>query len=327
MLIKPFWFQGDMRKIVAIGGGTGTFSVLRGLKDYDVDITAIVTMFDDGGSSGILRDEFGFLPPGDVRRCLVALCPEDKKGMLLRNLFNYRFKEGEGLEGHSFGNLFLTALTDLTGSEDKAIKAAEDLLHIKGHVLPVSLDNCRLCAELEDGSIIKGQTNIDIPKHDAEKKIVKVFLDPEAKIFEEAKKAIEDADLIVLGPGDLYTSVIPNLLVQGMREALQKSKAKKVYVCNLMTKFGETNNFKASDFVKTIIEYLGENVLDMVVCNEKSGGKVVLERYMKEKSYPVEMDKEEIEKLKVKLLSADLIIEPDLIRHDPAKLGKLLVEL
>jgi len=172
-----------MKKIVAIGGGTGTFSVLRGLKDYDVDITAIVTMFDDGGSSGRLRDEFGLLPPGDIRRCLVALCPEDKKGMLLRSLFSYRFKEGEGLEGHSFGNLFLTALSDITGSEAEAIKAAEELLGIKGHVLPVSVDNCVLCAELEDGTVIKGQTNIDIPKHDGDKKIKRVFLQPAAHIF------------------------------------------------------------------------------------------------------------------------------------------------
>ena len=316
-----------MKKIVAIGGGTGTFSVLRGLKEYETDITAIVTMFDDGGSSGRLRDEFGLLPPGDVRRCLVALCPEDKKGMLLRNLFNYRFKEGEGLEGHSFGNLFLTALSDLAGNEVQAIKAAEKFLGIKGHVLPVSTDNCILCAELEGGAIIRGQTNIDVPKHDPEKKIKRVFLDPEAKIYDEAKEAILQADLIVLGPGDLYTSVVPNLLVRGMAEALKASKAKKIYVCNVMTKYGETNNFKASDFAKTILAYLGNEGVDIMICNEKKGSEALLERYMQEKSFPVEIDKEEIEKLGIQLTCADLIIEPDLIRHDPYKLGKLLVEL
>jgi len=317
-----------MKNVVVIGGGTGTFAVLRGLKGYPVHLTAIVTMFDDGGSSGRLRDEFGLLPPGDIRRCLVALCPEDKKkSLLLRNLFNYRFKNGgEGLAGHSFGNLFLTALTDLTGSEVKAIKAAEGLLGIKGHVLPVSTNNCILCAELEDKSIIRGQTNIDIPKHDPEKEIKRVFLDPPAKIYPEVETAIAEADLIILGPGDLYTSVVPNLLVKGMPEALKKAKGKKVYVCNVMTKYGETNNFKASDFVKTIRNYL-ENGLDIVVCNDKLGSKVLLERYMQEKSFPVEVDKDEINKLGVKLVGADLIIEPDLIRHDPGKLGKLLMSL
>jgi len=316
-----------MKKIVAIGGGTGTFSVLRGLKDYDVDITAIVTMFDDGGSSGRLRDEFGLLPPGDIRRCLVALCPEDKKGMLLRSLFSYRFKDGEGLEGHSFGNLFLTVLSEITGSEAEAIKAAEELLGIKGHVLPVSVDNCVLCAELEDGTIIEGQTNIDIPKHDGDKKIKRVFLQPAAHIFPEVRKALAEADLIVLGPGDLFTSVIPNLLVEGVSSAIKESSAKKVYVCNLMTKFGETNNYKASDFVKSINAYLGDGVLDFVVCNEKKGSEVLLQKYMEEKSFPVELDKSEIEKLGVRVVEKDLIIEPDLIRHDPAKLGKVLVEL
>ena len=316
-----------MKKIVVIGGGTGTFAALRGLKDYDVDITAVVTMFDDGGSSGKLRDEFGLLPPGDVRRCLVALCPEDKKGMLLRNLFNYRFKEGEGLVGHSFGNLFLTVLSDLTGSEVEAIKAAEELLGIKGHVLPVSTDNCVLCAELEDNSVVKGQTNIDIPKHDAEKKIKKVYLEPSATLYPEVEQAIIQADLIILGPGDLYTSVVPNLLVKGMTDVLQKAKGKKVYVCNLMTKHGETNNFKASDFVKTILHYLDGTGLDVVVCNDKIGAPELLERYMQEKSFPVELDKEELDTLPVHVVTADLIIEPDLIRHDPGKLGKLLVDL
>ncbi len=314
-----------MKKVVVIGGGTGSFTVLRGLKKYNVDITAVVNMFDSGGSTGMLRDEFGILPPGDVRRCLVALAEENGEN-IVRELFNYRFDESSSLKGHSFGNLFLTALTKISGSEVEAIKKAAKVLNVKGKVLPVSVDNCHLCAELEDGQVIVGETNIDIPKHDGNLKIRRVFLKPEARIYDETRKAIEEADLIVIGPGDLYTSVMPNLLVKGMKEALQKSKGKKIYVCNLMTKFGETNGFAASDFVKEILKYSGLDELDFVVCNNKKIKNNILEKYEKENAFPVAVD-ENVKKFCEKTITKDLISDPVFIRHDSDKLAEVIIGL
>ena len=223
----------SVKKIVTIGGGAGSFTVLKGLKKYPIAITAIVTTFDSGGSSGLLRDEFGILPPGDVRRCLVALSEEEK---ILRRLFMFRFEKKSSLQGHSFGNLFLTALSSIFKDDNLAIEKAGELLNINGKVLPVSLSKSHLCATLEDGTIIEGETNIDIPKHDSESKIKKIFLEPKAKLNSKARKAIMEADIIVVGPGDLYTSIIPNFLVGGMLEAMKKTKAKKIYIANLMTK-------------------------------------------------------------------------------------------
>ncbi|HEX7456742.1 MAG TPA: gluconeogenesis factor YvcK family protein, partial [Candidatus Nanoarchaeia archaeon] len=207
-------------KIVVFGGGTGIFNLLRGLKRYTSNIVAIVTMMDSGGSSGRLRDEFGHLPPGDVRQALVALSPDDRASLTLRQLFNYRFSKGEGLEGHSFGNLFLTALTDITGGADKAIAEAGGVLGIRGRVYPVTLTNSNLVARLEDGSEIVGETNIDMRKERPDVKIDYVYLDPKAYAYPEVLKEIETADVIVLGPGDLYTSVIPNLLVDGVTDSI-----------------------------------------------------------------------------------------------------------
>ena len=238
------------KKIVVIGGGTGVFTMLTGLRRYFNNLTAVVTMADDGGSTGILREEFGILPPGDVRRSLVALARTDNE--VLAHLFNYRFQEGSGLSGHSFGNLMLTALERITGSFDGAIKEASRILAVQGQVLPVTLKKGNLYAELEDGAIIKGETNIDIPKHDGNLKIKKVWLKPKVSANAEALEAIMKADAVIIGPGDLYTSIVPNLLVDGVVKALNKTKAKKIYFVNLMTKFGETNGFKASDFVKTL---------------------------------------------------------------------------
>lgn len=316
-----------MQKIVVIGGGTGSYNVLRGLKRYTDELTAIVTMFDSGGSTGILRDEFGVLPPGDVRRCLLALSDEKKQNKLLRDLFTYRFDKGGGLSGHSFGNLFLTALKDVTGSDIEAIEAASSILNIKGKVLPVTLDKTNLSAELEDGTIIHSETNIDIPKHDGKLRIKRIFLDNQVSVYPEVLDAIKDADKIVIGPGDLYTSILPNLLVSGVSEALRFSKAKKIYVCNLMTKFGETHDFKASDFVKSIIQHLGEDVLDYAICNVRKGSEDITDRYAKEKAYPVVVDADAIRNLGITLLEGDLILEPDLIRHDPIKLANMIMKI
>jgi len=304
-------------KVVVIGGGTGSFTVLKGLKDKVDNLCAVVSMFDSGGSTGLLRDEFGILPPGDIRRCLVALSEDD----LLRKLFMFRFDER--LKGHSFGNLFLTALSEITGSDAKAIKQAAKILRIKGKVVPVSLDNCHLFAELENGNILKGEANIDSPTHDPNLHIVKAWLEPEANANSEAVDEIKKADLVVVGPGDLFTSVVPNLLVKGIPEALKEAK-KVVYVCNLMTKPGETTQFKASDHLKEVIKYGCKP--DFIVCNSSKGELSLLKKYASQNQFPVEVDEDEIKKLGVKLQSSDIMTSPELIRHDSEKLAKFLLE-
>ena len=314
-----------MKKFVVIGGGTGSFTVLRGLKKYDVDITAVVSMFDSGGSTGLLRDEFGVLPPGDVRRCLIALAEDGDN--LLRDLFNYRFDEACSLKGHSFGNLFLTALTQITGNEVDAIKKAGQLLHIKGSVLPVSVDHAHLGAELENGHTVVGETNIDVPKHDGTLRIKRVFIKPKATIYSETREAILNADVIVIGPGDLYSSILPNLLVEGVAQAINASNAQKVYICNLMTKWGETNDFTASEHVKEMLHYLGGNI-NYVICNSHLvKDKKLLASYAREKAFPVIVDKNIIEKLHVHVIEEHIITEPVLIRHDSDKLARVLMNL
>ncbi|MBW2970113.1 YvcK family protein [Candidatus Woesearchaeota archaeon] len=310
-------------RVVVIGGGTGSFTVLRGLKSRVDDLCAVVSMFDSGGSTGLLRDEFGILPTGDVRRCLVALAEENDN--VLRQLFMFRFEEHSSLKGHSFGNLFLTALTEITGSEEEAIRQASKILRIKGKVLPVSFDSADVCAELENGVKVKGETNIDIPRHDPNLRIVKVWLDPEASANPEAADAILNADLVVIGPGDLYSSIIPNLLVKGIPAALKKSKAKKVYVCNLMTKPGETTSFKASDHLKEIIKYGCKP--DVFVCNSSKGISALLEKYSAQNQFPVIVDSDVIKQLKVKLVVDDVMSAPELIRHDSEKLAELLLKI
>lgn len=310
--------------IVVIGGGTGSYTVLRGLKNYTKNLTAIVNMFDSGGSTGRLRDEFGYLPAGDVRRCLLALASDEESTKILRELMNYRFDKGQGLEGHSFGNLLLTALKEITKDELSAIEYASKILRVNGKVLPVTLDNCVLCAELIDGTIIKGETNIDVPKYDTSLKIKKVYLEPEAKLLKKAEQEIKKADALIIGPGDLYTSILPNFVVKGMKEAFNKSQAKKIYVCNLMTKNGETNKYTAGDHAKKIIEYAG--MIDCVVCNNAKIKQELIDKYAVEKAEPVVVDKEEIQKLKIQIIEEELITEPELIRHDSQKLAKVIMK-
>lgn len=307
--------------ITIIGGGTGVFTVLTGLQNYPVELNAIISMADDGGSTGVLREEFGVLPPGDIRRTLVALSHSDKK--ILSNLFNYRFDHG-CLKGHTFGNIMLTALEKITGNFESAIKEAGKILGVKGRVIPVTLNNIKLCAKLEDGSIIHGETNIDVPKHNANLKINEVFLLPKAKINPAAAHAIRASDMIVIGPGDLYTSILPNLIVSDVRSAIKKSKAKKIYIVNVMTKFGETNHFTAADFINTMEKYLGKNVLNYVIINTSKPEKTRLNKYKKESAEFVEVGNLSTKPITI---FGDFIRSRGFLRHDPNKLSKILSRL
>ncbi len=314
-----------MKNVAVIGGGTGVFTVLVGLKDYPYHLLAIVSIADDGGSSRILREDFGILPPGDIRRALIAL---SSASPVLTKLFSYRFKDGNNLKGHSFGNLFLTALERITKDFSSAIEEAGKILNIKGEVIPVSLENARLFAQLENGYLVVGETNIDIPKHDPNLKIEKVFLNPRVKANPKALKALQKADAIILGPGDLYSSIIPNLLVDGIPQAIKQSKAKKIYICNVMTKYGETNNFTVEDFCREIEKYLGKNVIDYVIINIEKISKKNLKKYSKERAQPVELrDEGFFKERKYKLIKAPLLRKTQFLRHDPHKLAKILADI
>lgn len=312
------------KNVVVIGGGTGSFAVLSALRRFSIHLTSIVSMADDGGSTGRLRDQYGVLPPGDVRRALVALSDAPQT---LRDLFNYRFLSGD-LRGHNFGNIFLAVMEKMTGNFADAVKTASQILNIKGRVIPVTLNNTTLYARLASGAVIRGESNIDIPKHDPEIPIEKVWLDPPAGINPKAKKAILSADMLVIGPGDLFTSIIPNLLVGGVAAAIKKSKARKVYICNLMTKFGETHGFKAHDFVSTIEKYLGNKILDYAIFNNQKPAPMILKRYLKENSHFVDISGLNIRQSHPKFIMANLLDDGNLIRHNSTKkLAKVLLSL
>jgi len=316
------------KSIVVIGGGTGSFTVLSGLKNSPCRITAVVAMTDSGGSSGRLRDEFGHLPPGDVRQCLLALSQDDHASMLLRQLFIYRFDKGSGLDGHSFGNLFLTALTEITGSTESAIREAGRLLGIKGQVLPVTLTNSTLCARLANGKEVLGETNLDRRTVDPDVPIDYVFLKPTAFINPETASTLENADAIVIGPGDLYTSVIANLVVDGVSAAIRRSKAKRIYVCNLMTKHGESDSFKASDFLREIGSYLGfQDALDYAIINNAPLPEKILQRYAPERSFPVEFDEEACRKMVPGVVGVDLLALGQFVRHDSQRLTEAILRI
>lgn len=320
------------KNIVVIGGGTGSFTALSGLKKHPVNLTAIVTTMDSGGSSGRLRDELGVLPPGDIRQCLVALSTSPRT---LRSLFNYRFTEGD-LKGHTLGNILLSGLEKTTGDLGKAIKVAEKILRIQGKVVPVTLDRTELCVELTDGNIIKGETHIDVLEKQVKRpKIKRAFLEEEVKASPDALSSLEEADAIVIGPGDLYTSIIPNLLVPGISEEIKKSKATKIFVMNIMTKHGQTTDYKASDHIKDLEQYIGENILDVVLVNGKRPTKKTLSWYEDYGEKPVENDLEG----RFNIVNADLIKEAiisdnssdelrrGIIRHHPAKLADQLLKI
>ena len=315
-------------KIVVIGGGTGNYVVLKGLKEHTPNLTAIVAMSDSGGSSGRLRDELGQLPPGDVRQCLVALSPDSHSDLILRQLFDYRFDRGMGLEGHSFGNLFLAALTEIAGSTADAILEAGRMLHIKGTVLPVTLTKSDLHARLVDGTEVVGEASIDVREVKPGVQIDYVHLSPKAYIYPPVASAIEEADLIVMGPGDLYTSIIPNLLVDGVSDAIKQSRARVVYICNLMTKPGESDSFKASDFVKEILEYLGSGAcIDYLLLNVTPFPEKVLERYKRADAYPVDSDMKECSRLVSRVVQRPLLASGAPLRHDSDALAQGIMEI
>ena len=305
-------------KIVAIGGGTGLSMLLRGIKKYTNNVTAIVTVGDDGGSSGRLREEMGVLPPGDIRNCIAALADDED---MITELFQYRFKNGEGLEGHSFGNLFLTALCAITGDMFRAVKESSNVLNIRGVVLPATLDDMKLAAEFEDGRIIHGESNIP----EAHGKIKRLFTEPEhCKALPEAITAIKEADLIILGPGSLYTSVIPNLLVDGIVEAITKSTAKKIYVCNIMTQPGETDNYSVASHVNALISHAGgKKIIDAVLVNDSLPDNIS-EGYAKSGSIPVRLDMENIAPIGVEVVSQKLLQEnkQGLVRHSSHRVAR-----
>jgi len=322
-------------KIVTIGGGTGSYASLMGLKKYDLKLSAIVNMLDNGGSSGILRDELGVLPPGDVRQCLVALADSSK---LLRDLFNYRFEEG-GLKGHSFGNIFLSTLEKQSGSMKKAIEEAGKILRIKGNVVPITLTKrTMLCVDLEDGTTIKGETHIDvIEKKEKRAPIKKVYLSEKAILNEDAGEAIEKADFILIGPGDMYTSLMPIILVDGVPEAIKNSKAKKIFVLNLMTKYGQTSKYSAKKHIEEFEKYLGKGIIDFVLINSKKPKKSVLSWYEDYDEFPVEDDLKENERFEIirKDLLKDVVINQEasdklrrsIIRHDSKKLAEAVMQI
>jgi uncharacterized cofD-like protein len=322
-------------KVVTIGGGTGSYSSLMGLKKYPFKITAVVNMFDDGGSTGVLRDELGVLPPGDIRQCLVALAESSK---ILRDLFNYRFEEG-GLKGHSFGNLFLSTLEKQSGSMKKAIDEAGKILRISGKVVPITFTkNTSLCVELADGRKIVGETHIDVvTKKEKRAAVKKLYLSHKASLNDDAREAIEKADFILLGPGDLYTSIIPNLLVNGVPKVIKNSKAKKIFVVNLMTKYGHTSGFGAAKHLEELEKYLGKGVVDFILINSKKPQKKMLSWYEEYEEFPVKDDLTDSKNYKVirrDLLkdvivtqSSSDILRRSIIRHDSKKLASEIEEI
>jgi uncharacterized cofD-like protein len=306
--------------IVAIGGGTGLSTLLRGLKRRTANLTAIVTVSDDGGSSGRLQKELGVLPPGDVRNCLVALADDEA---LVTDLFRYRFEEGVGLTGHSFGNLFLAAMSGITGNFDAAIKESSRVLNIVGRVLPTTLSVVRLCAEFDDGTIVEGESNI--PK--AHRPIRRVFFDPEtAQPLDEVIEAIRSADAIVLGPGSLFTSILPNFLVDRISHEVAHASAVKIYVCNVMTQPGETDNMTAADHVEALFRNAGTRVCDYVIVNDEPPHKL-LTTYAEEHQVPVTPDVERIEAMGLRTVREQMISETVTVRHDPDKLGEAVIEV
>ncbi len=308
-------------KIVAVGGGTGLSTLLTGLKEYTSNITAIVTVADDGGSSGRIRQQFDILPPGDIRNCLVALADAST---MMRDLFQFRFEQGSELAGHSFGNLFITVMTRLTGDFEKAIRETSKVLALRGQVIPSTLSNVVLVASHRDGSVTEGEDRI--PK--ANKPIKNVYLRPGgSEATPEALRAIREADLIVLGPGSLYTSIIPNLLIKDITGAIAASRAIKVYVCNVMTQPGETDGYPASHHIQALIEHSHPALIDYCIVNTGKIPQDLLARYTSEQAFQVVNDRKKIEHMGYRVVEDDTILIQNFIRHDPMKLAKIVLDL
>ena len=320
MMIK----ENNEAKVVVIGGGTGLSTMLRGLKQYTSHITAIVTVGDDGGGSGKLREDLGMLPPGDIRNCILALADTEP---LMEDLLQYRFTEGS-LKGQCFGNLFLAAMAGISENFEDAVQKMSSVLAVKGKVLPVTLDDMKLVAELENGEIIEGESKIPSEVIVRKTRIKKIAIKPiDAKPLEEAIKAINNADVIIMGPGSLYTSIIPNLLVKGIPEAICKSPAKKVYISNVMTQPGETDGFKVSNHLKVLMDYgVAENI-DYVIANNGIIPPDIKEKYAKENAELVVLDYENISNLNVNVIEANLIkITKRYVKHNAEKLAELIMK-
>ncbi|MAG12664.1 hypothetical protein CL630_02510 [bacterium] len=329
------------QKIVVIGGGTGTYTVLSGLKKYPADVlelSAVVTVADSGGSTGRLRDEFGYLPVGDFRMALIALADDSDVGLGLRSLFLHRFDKGSGLKGHNFGNLFLVALTDIFGSEEKALEYAAQMLRIRGKVIPITNEELTLVAEYENNTILRGETHIDEPpqEHNGTQNITRLWVEPDSSISPKAEKAISEADLIIIGPGDLYTSILANIVVGGTKEAITASPAKLLYVTNLMSKYGQTHGFTMQKYLDELAVYIGRDP-DYLLINNEPLPQEILGKYETQQEFPVEDDI--IEKNKTTIFRTNLLADEEikkstgdalkrsLIRHDPQKLARAIMDI
>lgn len=314
--------QKGQPRIVIIGGGTGLPVLLRGLKKYPVDITAIVTVADDGGSSGRLRDELNIPPPGDVRNVLAALSDVEP---LIEEMFQHRFKSENELSGHSLGNLILAAMTSITGNFMYAIQEMSRVLNVHGKVLPAANQSVVLHAELEDGHMISGESKIPY----SGKKIKRVFLTPDnVKPLPEAIQAIRAADLIIIGPGSLYTSILPNLLVPKIGDEVRRAKAKKVYICNLMTQAGETHDYTASDHVRAVYNHLNEPFIDTILVNSEDIPEEIQKRYSEEDAKPVHFDVSNLYDLGLEVIYGEIVsLENGVIRHDTNEVAKILYSI
>ncbi len=318
----PFQPLSRAPKIVAIGGGTGLSTLLQGLKAHSSNLTAIVTVADDGGSSGRLRQDLGMLPPGDIRNCMTALADEDQ---LMTQLFRFRFQQGKELKGHSLGNLFLAALSQMTGDIEQAIAASSKLLGIQGRVLPATLSQVHLWADLADGRRIEGESQIPV----ARGKIRQMGCTPaNPPALPDAIRAIETADCIILGPGSLYTSVIPNLLVPEIREAIAKATVPRIYICNIMTQLGETDDYSVTDHIQALDRACGQRLFDSVLVHQGSFSGRSLTTYAAEEAYPVSCDQRAIAQMGCQVVQDNIMdVNPSTghIRHHPQRLAKTLL--
>src|SRR5579885_2855347 len=305
------------QRVVTLGGGTGHYTLLRGLRPLCAQLTAIVSMMDSGGSSGKLRDEYGILPPGDFTRCLVALSDHPET---MRELFGHRFRGGS-LDGHTMRNLLFTALEQLTGSTAETVHRLHDVFRVQGRVLPVTVQTCDLVMNLEDGSTIRGEANIDTLGDLLNAPVLNVYLDPHVQAYDEALAALRAADVIVLGPGDLYTSIVPNLLVEGVPRAIVESKALVIYVANLMTKPNETHGYTVRDFASTIELYLGAPRIDVVLYHAREIQRGVRDTYAETSSYPVQLGDVSSWRSTTRFVGGSIAVDRPYVRHDSRRLA------
>lgn len=318
-----------MKKILTVGGGSGQFALLSGLRDLEgIEITSVVSMIDSGGSTGRLRDEYGILPPGDVLKCILALSPFRD---IARTILLKRFISDRRLQGHNAGNMLLTMLSRYTGSFPRGVQALAEILDVKGTILPVTVERATLVAELTDGNRIYGEKAIDIPRGNQREKIRDVFLVPHhsdsISVYPPVIQAIKEADYIIIGPGDLFTSIIPTLIFPKVKEVLQESRASRIYVINIMTKFGETQNFKAHDFVQKLEEYTGKK-MDTIVYNTEKPREKIIQPYTEQQAEFVEFDEKNEFWKDRKVFASDLLDNTsDIIRHDSEKLASLIKKI